>query len=513
MAQNITPYVVQAPGFFGLNTQDSPTSLEAGWALTATNCVIDQYGRIGARKGWTKAHTASTELGSANVRSMGEMITTDGTHYIFATGNNKLFKLNGGSLVELTYGGGGTAPVITGDNWKVVSLDGFCLFFQLGHDPLAFQPSVSTTTYKRLSEVSGYAGTVQHANSAISAYGRVWNANTTTDKVTVQWCDTKNPLKWNTGTAGTLDLTSVWPSGGDSIVALGAHNGFLFIFGSNHILIYQGATDPSTMTLYDTVTGIGCIGRDSVANTGSDLIFLSQTGVRSVLRTIQEKSAPLRDLSKNIRSDLIRQISGETASNIKASYCPKEAFYLLSLPTSQVVYCFDTKQMLPDGAARVTTWDNINPTAIYSAVDGTVYLGKAGYVATYSGYLDDSSTYRMVYYTSHADFGAPTVTSVLKRLSIVVIGGTGQGCVLKWAYDFTSNFRSQSVSLPFLEVAEYGISEYNIAEYNDGVLLATLSVHPSGSGKVVQLGFEAEIDNNPLSLQKLEVLTKNGKVV
>lgn len=510
--QPIQTYAVTAPGFYGLNTESSPTDLEAGFALTATNCIIDKFGRIGSRKGWTKAHTVSSALSTSAVKAIGEQITTDGTSYILAAGNNKLFKLASGTLTELTYGGGGTAPTISGDNWRIVSLDGYCLFFQLGHDPLVFQPSVSTTQYKRLSELSGYAGTVQLANCAISAYGRIWNANTATDKVTIQWCDTKNPLKWNTGTAGTLDLTSVWPKGGDSIVAIGAHNNFLFIFGRQHILVYQGATDPTTMTLYDTVTGIGCLGRDTVADTGSDLIFLSETGVRSVMRTIQEKSAPLRDLSKNVRTDLIQQVAGEAPENLKAVYSPKDAFYLLSLPTSAIVYCFDTKQMLPDGSARVTTWDSNIPSAMFAAVDGTLYMGKPGYVSTYSGYLDDISTYRMVYYTTHADFGSPIVTSILKRINMVVIGGNGQSIIIKWAYDFSGSFRSSTVALPAYDIAEYGVSEYNIAEYSNGISIGTLVTHPSGAGKVVQLGMEADISGNSISVQKLEVFAKNGKV-
>jgi len=44
---------ISAPGFFGLNTQDSPLDLAAGFALVATNCIIDQYGRIGSHKGWS----------------------------------------------------------------------------------------------------------------------------------------------------------------------------------------------------------------------------------------------------------------------------------------------------------------------------------------------------------------------------------------------------------------------------------------------------------------------------
>ena len=49
MSQALQSVAISAPGFFGLNTQDSPLDLQAGFALVASNCIIDQYGRIGAR--------------------------------------------------------------------------------------------------------------------------------------------------------------------------------------------------------------------------------------------------------------------------------------------------------------------------------------------------------------------------------------------------------------------------------------------------------------------------------
>ena len=317
MAEAVQAYSITAPGFFGLNTQDSSLDLASGFALTANNCVIDQYGRIGARKGWTKVNSAvNTDLSTNDITSIGEVVTSDATSYTILAGNNKLFKLSGSSVVTLTYGGGGTAPTITASNWQMVSLAGALYLFQSAHDPLVFDPALSTTTFRRISELTGYAGTAQLANTALSAYGRLWTADVSSDKLTVQWSDTKLANKWNTGTAGTLDTTTVWPKGGDVIVALGAHNGFLFIFGKNNILVYQGATTPSTMTLQDVITGIGCVARDSLAYTGTDLIFLSSTGVRSALRTIQEKSMPLRDLSKNVRNDLISAIAGESFPSI-----------------------------------------------------------------------------------------------------------------------------------------------------------------------------------------------------
>ena len=147
----------------------------------------------------------------------------------------------------------------------------------------------------------------------------------------------------------------------------------------------------STMTLQDVITGIGCIARDSLAYTGTDLIFLSSTGVRSALRTIQEKSMPLRDISKNVRNDLISAVAGESSSSIKSVYNSKEAFYLLTLPVLKTVYCFDMKAALQDGSARVTTWDSIQPKSLFCKQDGTLYVGQSGYLGTYTGYTDSTA--------------------------------------------------------------------------------------------------------------------------
>ena len=160
MAQAIQTFSISAPGFYGLNTQDSPLDLSAGFALTATNCIIDQYGRIGARKGWSKVNSSSGNLGSNNVTAIHELIGNDGTSTVLFAGNSKLFKLDGSNaVVELTYGGGGTTPTISASNWKIATLNGKAYFFQSGHAPLVYDPATSTTTYRRVTEMSGYVGT------------------------------------------------------------------------------------------------------------------------------------------------------------------------------------------------------------------------------------------------------------------------------------------------------------------------------------------------------------------
>jgi len=518
MTQQIQTFSVSAPGFYGVNTQDSPLDLAAGYAAIATNCVIDQYGRIGSRKGWSRVNTTSGNLGANNVGVIHELVQTDGTLTVLFAGNNKLFKLSGTSVVELTYGGGGTAPTITASNWQCASLNGITYFFQTGHDPLVYDPAVSTTTYKRVTEKTGYAATVPQANIVISAYGRLWAANTTADNVTVYFSDLLAGHVWSTGTSGSLNVSQVWPNGSDEITGLAAHNGFLLIFGKRQILIYSGATTPSTMTLTDAVSNIGCIARDSIANTGTDVIFLSNSGIRSFLRTIQEKSAPLRDLSKNVRNDLMTIVAAETLANIKAVYSESNAFYLINFPTAAQVYCFDTKAALQDGSSRVTVWDSITPTAFLARRNGDLLIGKNGYVGKYGTYLDHASTYRLQYFTTYADLGNPNVTSILKRIAVVVIGGSNQGFIIKWGYDFSGQYYSTTLTIPVSTVAEYGTAEYGangspVAYYSQGIALQTLVGQTSGSGKTVQTGYETEINGYPVSIQKIEIQAKNGKLV
>jgi hypothetical protein len=519
MSQALQTASISAPGFLGLNTQDSPTDLAAGFALVATNCVIDQFGRIGSRNGWSRVNASSGALGANNPGVIHELVQTDGTLTILFAGNNKLFKLDSSNaVVELTYGGGGTAPTITANNWSCASLNGITYFFQSGFDPLIFDPAVSTTTFRRVSEKTGYAGTVPLGNIVISAYGRLWVADTSTDNTTISFSDLLSGHVWTGGTSGTLNINQVWPNGADNITGLAAHNNFLIIFGQRQILVYSGATTPSTITLADTVAGIGCISRDSIQSTGKDVLFLSNSGVRSFARTIIEKSVPIGDLSKNVRSDLMNIIAGETLANIKSVYSETEAFYLLVLPFCKEVFCFDTRGQLQDGAFRVTTWDSIEPSALLSRRNGDLLLGKTGYIAKYTGEQDDTTAYRFQYYTNHADLGNANVTSLLKRLKVVVIGGTNQFLTMKWAFDFTTNYLSANAQIPTQKVSQYNIAEYGanatvIAEYANGVALQTLSVSASGSGKIVQTGYEADINGSALSIQRIEIQSKDGKTV
>ncbi len=510
MVAKLLTTTIAAPGFKGVNTQDSSITLEDGFATVANNCIIDRFGRIGARKGWIPSHTANATLGTGLVKAIDELITVAGDSHIILAGNNKLFKLVGSTLTELTYGGGGTAPTITNSNWQMAPLNSCLYLYQAGHDPLVFDPAVSTTTYRRISEKSGYVGTVTQHNCVISAYGRTWSANNSSNKSIIQFSDLLSGHILSTGTAGTLDVSQVWPAGGDEIVALAAHNNFLIIFGRRQILIYANASNPNELILSDAITGTGCFARDSVVVTGGDVLFLSDAGVKSLMRTIQEKSAPMRDISANVRDDLVYEITLENPNEIKAVYSDKDAFYLLSLPARQLAYCFDMRAVLQNGANRTTTWDGLVPSAMKYLRNKDLLIGKAGYIGKYDGYKDNTDSYLMRYYTNYFDFGAPTVIKLMKKVGVTVIGGQGYGVTLKFGFDYSDILNSRQFALANAAVAEYNIAEYNIGEYG-GTAFDNKVINIGGSGKVIQLGFETVVFEKPVSIQKLDVYVKTGK--
>jgi hypothetical protein len=326
-------------------------------------------------------------------------------------------------------------------------------------------------------------------------------------------------MAWDTGSSGSIDVSKVWAGGSDEITGLAAHNNFLFIFGKRQILVYQGATDPATMSLSDTIVGIGCLEHKTIQNTGNDLIFLSETGVRSINRTIQEKSAPIGDMSKNVRNELNSYLTaGYTYNSV---YSPDEAFYLLNIKGAGVVYVFDMRGNLQDGSSRVTRWNAINPLClVYRDTNNDILLGKDTGIAKYTGHLDGVATddsggvsYQMSYFTNYLDFGAPSNLKMLKTLKITFIGGSDTEVTLNYGYDYDFAYKKRAFVLPEQNIAEFGIAEFGIGEYNQGILVNRPSVNASSSGAVIQLGVEVNINGSPISVQRITAQSVLGKVV
>jgi len=507
MAQQREHIYIAAPGFKGLNTQESPVAQDATFAAIAENVVIDKFGRIGARKGLKKLTTSATPLGSSDgIESVFEYVKRDGTKIVFSAGNNKIFT-GTTTLTEVTLPGGYS---ITANNWKIVSFNNDIYFFQRGHAALV---SVAGSTTLVAVTDGGHAAPA--GNEVLAAFGRLFVADVTNNSYTLFFSDLLDGDNFHGGASGSLDVTTVWPTGYDEIVALREFNDFLVIFGKRSILLYSGASSPSTMTLADTITGIGCIARDSVQSIGTDLIFLSDSGVRSLGRVIQEKSSPIGDISVNVRDTLMTAVSVETG-NIKSVYSEEDAFYLLILPeVNNLVFCFDMRGKLENGANRATTWPFTGILCATTTDDNEVYFGSSKGISEYEGFLDDTSTYTMKYFTNALSFGDASKLKILKEITFTIVGGQATKLLLNWGYDYTEGYTKQLLTVDDASIAEYGISEYNVAtsQYNASIIVNKATTKTTGSGRVVTIGLEATINDKQFSIQDVNIEALIGRSI
>lgn len=499
MAQQIQQLSLVAPAFRGLNTQDSPIDLDPSFALVADNCVVDQSGRLGARKGNAIITTDKTELGSDDITAMWQFTTRAGDEYFYSVGNNKIME-GKDTLVDVTP----SAYTITADHWQIDEFNDAVYFFQKDHDPL-----VADNT----GAVTALGGSAPQANCVLSAFGRLWAADITGDRHTLYFSDTLRGDHWTTGSSGNIDLTSVWPNGTDNIVGLASHNNFLVIFGETAILIYQGAEDPATMTLADEINGIGCIARDSIRGIGTDLLFLSREGLRSLGRTIQEKSVAIGDLSRNIKNEIQLSSASTPSEQIKAAFMPTENLYVLSYPLRQIAYAFDVRQPLETGAYRVTRWTQITHTSYHTGRDGSVYIGSDAGIGTHSGFLEKGNAYRMFFQSPQLSFGDTSKLKMLKNISAIFIGGGNTSVTVKWGYGFTSEFKSKVFNITGGNaVAYFGESEFNIAEFSTGTTADVFNAKANGSGTILNIALEAQINGSSLSIQGFNIQTLLGKI-
>ena len=176
-----------------------------------------------------------------------------------------------------------------------------------------------------------------------------------------------------------------------------------------------------------------------------------------------------------------------------------------------MTFCFDMRTPMQDGSHRATTWMSIAPLCYHYSTDNTLYLGKPGYLAKYDGYSDNGVAYRMTYYSPWIDFGDPIRTSIMKKITMSIIGITTQGVTFKWGFDYIGMTQSRTSSIGSQTPSgEYNIAEYNIAEYSRNLTVRNLSMSASGAGKVVQVGVECQVNGYPVSIQRVDVFTKDG---
>ena len=545
-----------SPGFGGLNTEDSPLASDPSFCAIANNCTIDKLGRLSSRKGFKYLTTNPTALGTSPISVIGEYINeVSGDTTLFACGNNKIFIQETVAPFELV--DQATAlPAgynITGDNWQMAQLNDKMYFVQSGLPPLVYTGGSSPTW--ELVTMTGIAAANGYPNCVHAAYGRVWFAGFSNNPTSISWSSILDGKVWNAGGAGSLQTSEYWPSGYGTITAITAHNNFLIVFGENNILVYNTTSDVvNSLRLVDTIEGIGCLARDSLAATGEDYMFCDASGIRSLNRTLQDQTLPLNDVSSNIRSDLQTAIRNEQVTTINGVFHHEDSFYCCFFRSSRSAYVFDTWQPLQTGAFRATRWELLNVNCGFRSRSRTTFFGGLGGVYVYLGAEDVAlnsggssveSEILMKYQSNPLNLGSPANILFPKQVDVTLVGGLSGTLTLSWGFNFVPNITNaiqKNINIntqfsnwtPFVAGAGGGVpaepditksAEWvkptppgptfpaRVGQYTSTYEISELKYNVWGSGRNISIGFSSNVKGSLISIQEINIQALQGRIL
>jgi hypothetical protein len=348
---------------------------------------------------------------------------------------------------------------------------------------------------------------------ACAAYGRLWVSGVNNDYDTIYYSSLLRPEQWYDGkanpdddgnTAGIIDVREYWPTGNDRIKGIAAHNGFLIIFGRHSILIYSGAQgDPAGengLQLQDAIRDVGLVNQDAMCNIGTDHLFVDSIGVRALGRVIQEKSSPIAELSLNVAT-VIREEIEMSRDTVRLVHLPSKSKAVCLFPSTQTAYCFQLGQPSVTGGLKTTHWDGCyfwDSATVRNDYKDLELLGGRNErgVLLYDGYKQAFS-YKMSYESSVLLPGESLMKSMIPKSMFYSYHSDREiPFTARWGFGSEQFTYSAAVSSP------YKVNEFK-----------TVKVNAAGSGEMLRVGFDVQIQNEKFSMQQISINALVGRVI
>lgn len=518
MTQQLLPIDAVTPGRLGLNLQQKTSILSPEWATQAENCRMDAANRLAVRGGYNI--TTGTPTGATDtIESLHEYLKGDGSvETIFATDDN-IYK---NPTTPASIAG---SLAITDGRWYFQNFNDKVIGFQDGAKPIVY----SGTTFATVVESQGTAPTSTDG-IALCAYGRVWALDT--DGQTIKYSGLLDETDWGSASSGSIDMSNIWTQGMDEVKAIAAFNGSFLVLGKNHIIIWEDelgsqlGVEPTDLAVVDVIEGTGCISHWTISPIGeSDIVFMSRNGLQSLGRVIQEKSNPLRTVSKYVRDALLDDVGGEDPLDLRSVYSPEEGLYLLSIPVKKVIYAFDVRNRVRDPEGDMIypcyQWfmkDSgqgfFSPASLCVTQAGALLMGDdLGQVYTYADDTGDGTEPIVFRYSSPwLDLGEQLGNrlKVLKRIGAIVFIRNGT-LVFRWGTDFREGEKSLTKEVDDAATSEWNIAEWAAAEWSGGLFLQILKVPARAVGQYYQVKLE-HTTSQVFAIQQIELFTKVGRM-
>jgi hypothetical protein len=509
------------PGFRGLNTElaDAAGFIQQDWASVLENFVFDDLGRLSSRMGYTDQTTVAI-TGTPDILKVHEYQKLDGTvSLVVVTSAFELWE---------STDDGSTWADISGDFTTNLLATAKVQLANFNDELYATAPGFKVYRYTGTGTFTEIADSQATSGNIIATFGRLWVSRDATS--TIDYCGLLDGTDWSGTAAGSIDASNAWTRGTDTVTALASFGATLVVFGATHILMYvDGAgselgVDPDNLYVVDTIEGTGTQHPDSILNIGEgDLWYISDAGVQSLSRVVQDKVNPLADISKNVRSLVDQNITNHlgSATTIQGVYSPEQKFVIYMFPETDRVLYFDTRFPLDDFTFRAGTWESL--TDWYSLLrrkNGDIFIGGGdGNVHKYTSYRDGASTVITCAYASPwLNFGQEQhgTLKIPKSFYVFMYGRETLTCTARWSYDFRPLEFSNTFTNDYSPSgAEWGSGEWGSGEFGDGHRMRRAHIAAMGQGQVLKfyLTIESTDVDDKVSIQEIGVRAKFGRHV
>ena len=576
MAQPVNQFTIRGNGFQGLNTEMSPIGSDPSYALKADNCIIDRVGRITAREAFKpdvpsgafsgettditciSAYYEKADAGSYVPYPVATVVSGSNSDQVVPVvdrldwnGIERLSTRNIDTSQPYEYElGAELNGVMSPCTHPAIDKSGLdrSLYVHFKEDLFLFSRGNSFLRYNGSGGYEDVAYTPPKTDAgnivdkidgdiAISAYGRLWVSGVNGDYQTIyyssllredQWYDGQATPDDDQNTAGIINVSEYWPVDFDQIVNIHAHNGMLIVFGRRSILVYANADkgDPAGedgIFLQDGISNVGLVQRDAICNIGTDVMFCDDTGLRSIGRTIQEKSNPIGEPSMNVKREFMDMIKFEQDSQtlvngIKLAYFPSKSMVVCLFSSFQTAYIFSTERPSSTGGAKVTRWTDCYWSSMYFAEDDSIgrpYLGGLDNngVCQYKGYFG-VGPFTMDFESMALGVTGSTIQTVIAKSIIYLVLSQAVPAFAKAKWGFGSYLQYEYNFI----IDTKGTTEWAIAEFGEDDFLGgepgiwKNKVNTIGAGEFMRVGLEIEVNGSPFAIQEIAVNTAIGRI-
>lgn len=521
MASPLRPVRLRSPGTRGLITDQESETQNHQWATELRNAIVNSSNRIAARNGWSMLTTSGNH--SDDTETIFEFVEDEDTTYIVSAADDAIYS-GTVTLTDRSNLGSALFTTPTAADWQFVTLNGMCFGFQQDHEPIIWEPSSTnlasqSNDFEDLHEATGYVGTAPNGNAAVSTHGRIFGF--ADGGQVIKWCALLSPNDWSGAGAGSVDLRNIWPNGSDIGVALVEWNDFLVVFGQRSVLIFSGLDDPNTEFALaggssdtsdgqrDTLTGDGLVARDAVVSVGTELIYLSRSGLRSLSRALVGQNLPLTTIAPQIQLQLKTDVDAALNASASIKMVYHRPLSAIIAKIGSAYWYFDVRDT---SLVRASKWDGIGWLGAAS-VGGTLYLGQNDGIASYTGYTDGGAPYFWEFRSPWVPLtGELSRTFIAKSAQGFYESDLAQTITLDWSFDYTSERFTQNATLDIGNASEWNDAEFGIGEWGTSGTLIRQDYEASGDGSLMQFGIRTTINGGNFAVQEVDFFGKFGRV-